>query len=108
MAKTKTAYFCQSCGHNSPKWLGKCPYFTKREKNIFFLTKGFIHSFMSYISFSQELEEINFMWQKGIFFKMKTGEVLVELHEDKSSKTISIKAKTNALIEKIIEGLRYF
>ena len=25
MAKTKTAYFCQSCGHNSPKWLGKCP-----------------------------------------------------------------------------------
>lgn len=25
MAKTKTAYFCQSCGHQSPKWLGKCP-----------------------------------------------------------------------------------
>ena len=25
MAKTKTAYFCQGCGHNSPKWLGKCP-----------------------------------------------------------------------------------
>ncbi|TDB62304.1 DNA repair protein RadA [Arundinibacter roseus] len=25
MAKTKTAYFCQNCGHNSPKWLGKCP-----------------------------------------------------------------------------------
>lgn len=25
MAKTKTAYFCQSCGHNSPKWQGKCP-----------------------------------------------------------------------------------
>jgi DNA repair protein RadA/Sms len=25
MAKAKTAYFCQNCGHNSPKWLGKCP-----------------------------------------------------------------------------------
>lgn len=25
MAKTKKAYFCQSCGYQSPKWLGKCP-----------------------------------------------------------------------------------
>ncbi|WP_443936938.1 DNA repair protein RadA [Pedobacter sp. MW01-1-1] len=25
MAKSKTAYFCQSCGHESAKWLGKCP-----------------------------------------------------------------------------------
>ncbi|RZK13876.1 MAG: DNA repair protein RadA, partial [Pedobacter sp.] len=25
MAKTKTAFFCQSCGHESAKWLGKCP-----------------------------------------------------------------------------------
>lgn len=25
MAKTKSAYFCQSCGFQSPKWLGKCP-----------------------------------------------------------------------------------
>ncbi|MFI5160189.1 MAG: DNA repair protein RadA [Sphingobacteriales bacterium] len=25
MAKTKIAYFCQSCGLESPKWLGKCP-----------------------------------------------------------------------------------
>lgn len=25
MAKVKTAYFCQSCGHQSPKWLGRCP-----------------------------------------------------------------------------------
>lgn len=25
MAKTKIAYFCQSCGYESPKWLGKCP-----------------------------------------------------------------------------------
>jgi DNA repair protein RadA/Sms len=25
LAKTKTQYICQSCGANSPKWLGKCP-----------------------------------------------------------------------------------
>ena len=25
MAKLKSAYFCQSCGYNSPKWLGRCP-----------------------------------------------------------------------------------
>lgn len=25
MAKVKKAYFCQSCGYDSPKWLGKCP-----------------------------------------------------------------------------------
>ncbi|MGV3509599.1 MAG: DNA repair protein RadA, partial [Sphingobacteriaceae bacterium] len=24
-AKTKSAYFCQSCGYESAKWLGKCP-----------------------------------------------------------------------------------
>lgn len=24
MAKTKTSYFCQNCGLNSPKWLGRC------------------------------------------------------------------------------------
>lgn len=23
--KTKTIYFCGNCGHESPKWLGKCP-----------------------------------------------------------------------------------
>lgn len=25
MAKRKTAFFCQNCGAQSPKWLGKCP-----------------------------------------------------------------------------------
>jgi DNA repair protein RadA/Sms len=25
MSKTKSAFFCQDCGHESPKWLGKCP-----------------------------------------------------------------------------------
>ncbi len=25
MAKTKTSYFCQNCGYQTSKWLGKCP-----------------------------------------------------------------------------------
>lgn len=25
MAKVKSSYFCQSCGHQAPKWLGRCP-----------------------------------------------------------------------------------
>jgi len=25
MAKSRTIYFCQNCGNQSPKWLGKCP-----------------------------------------------------------------------------------
>ena len=25
MAKVKSSYFCQNCGHQSPKWLGRCP-----------------------------------------------------------------------------------
>ncbi|MFT6034676.1 MAG: DNA repair protein RadA/Sms, partial [Marivirga sp.] len=25
MAKAKTVYFCQNCGTESPKWVGKCP-----------------------------------------------------------------------------------
>lgn len=25
MSKTKTIYFCQNCGNQSPKWIGKCP-----------------------------------------------------------------------------------
>jgi len=25
MAKAKSAFFCQECGHEAPKWLGKCP-----------------------------------------------------------------------------------
>ncbi|MFM7387300.1 MAG: DNA repair protein RadA, partial [Bacteroidota bacterium] len=29
MAKTKTAFFCQSCGYESPKWVGKCPSCTE-------------------------------------------------------------------------------
>ena len=25
MAKTNTIFICQECGHQVPKWLGKCP-----------------------------------------------------------------------------------
>ena len=25
MSKTKSTFFCQNCGHESAKWVGKCP-----------------------------------------------------------------------------------
>src|SRR5882724_1919018 len=25
VAKTRTTFFCQNCGAQSPKWIGKCP-----------------------------------------------------------------------------------
>lgn len=25
MAKNKTVYVCENCGHESPKWIGRCP-----------------------------------------------------------------------------------
>ncbi|MGB9620575.1 MAG: DNA repair protein RadA, partial [Armatimonadota bacterium] len=25
MQKTRTRYVCQSCGYESPKWVGRCP-----------------------------------------------------------------------------------
>lgn len=25
MAKSSTVFFCNNCGYESPKWLGKCP-----------------------------------------------------------------------------------
>ena len=25
MAKTKTTFFCTSCGNETPKWMGRCP-----------------------------------------------------------------------------------
>ena len=37
MAKTKTIFFCTSCGTESPKWLGRCPgcgAFTTMEEHI--------------------------------------------------------------------------
>lgn len=29
MAKVKSAFFCQNCGYQTPKWLGKCPSCTE-------------------------------------------------------------------------------
>ena len=33
MAKSKSVFFCQKCGYESPKWLGKCP--SSNEWNTF-------------------------------------------------------------------------
>lgn len=44
MAKIKSVYFCQNCGHESAKWLGKCPgcgeWNTFAEEKISVAAKG--------------------------------------------------------------------
>lgn len=44
MAKTKSVYFCQNCGHESPKWVGKCPecgeWNTYNEEKVTVSAKG--------------------------------------------------------------------
>lgn len=50
MAKVKKAYFCKNCGHEAPKWLGKCP--SCNEWNTF--TEEIISRSNDPISFSKE------------------------------------------------------
>ncbi len=44
MAKTKTVFYCTNCGHESPKWVGKCPgcgqWNTMEEQPVVKLTGG--------------------------------------------------------------------
>lgn len=44
MAKTKSVYFCNNCGYESPKWVGKCPgcgeWNTMTEEKVTLTTKG--------------------------------------------------------------------
>jgi DNA repair protein RadA/Sms len=68
MAKTKTAYFCQQCGFESAKWLGRCP--SCGEWNTFveeLVNKGTgVASSLSFSSgkaVAQRVDEINFEQQ---------------------------------------------
>ena len=68
MAKLKTTFFCQNCGHESAKWLGKCP--SCSEWNTFVeelvnkkTTSATSISFSSEKSVARRIDEINFEQQ---------------------------------------------
>ncbi len=71
MAKTKTVFFCQNCGAQSPKWMGKCP--SCQEWNTFVeevVTKKSSSSQSSYEAIKnstpRKLSEIDFSKEKRI------------------------------------------
>lgn len=53
MAKVKTAFFCQACGYEAPKWLGKCP------------SCNAWNTFVEELSSSSKAESIPFSRQSG-------------------------------------------
>lgn len=77
MAKTKKAYFCQSCGFESAKWLGKCP--SCGEWNSFVeevVTKASanpVAGFESVKSRPQKVDEISLEQQQRI--SLASGEI---------------------------------
>lgn len=62
MAKTKSVYFCQACGFESPKWLGKCPscgeWNTFAEEKISVPKKGNLKASKSKAQKAVKLSEI--------------------------------------------------
>jgi len=55
VSKNKTAYFCQNCGYEAPKWLGKCP--SCSEWNTF-VEELVIKESKSVVAFSNETRNV--------------------------------------------------
>jgi len=65
MAKIKTSYFCQNCGHESSKWLGRCPacgeWNTFVEETVAKETSAAKHlSFLTTKPLPQRVDEISY------------------------------------------------
>jgi DNA repair protein RadA/Sms len=56
MSKNKSAYFCQNCGYEAPKWLGKCP--SCGEWNTF-VEELIIKENKSVVAFSAESKNVS-------------------------------------------------
>lgn len=57
MAKTKTVWYCNECGHNEPKWLGQCP--SCKEWNTFHEELRFEARFESQMQFPTAPVRVN-------------------------------------------------
>ena len=88
MAKPKTVYFCQNCGHESPKWVGKCP------------------SCSEWNTFAEEIVqkgEGKNEWRQESKLQMASKPVL--LHEIEASSTIRFQTHDNELNRVLGGGL---
>lgn len=75
--KTKSVYFCQSCGYESPKWLGKCPacgeWNTFAEEKITVAKKSDLKTRREKTALPQKLSEIETLDEPRI--NMPSGEL---------------------------------
>jgi DNA repair protein RadA/Sms len=76
MAKVKTSYFCQNCGHEAPKWLGRCPscneWNTFVEEIVTKASKGHVTAFSKSSqnkSVPQQIHKIETRAEERIFLK---------------------------------------
>lgn len=70
--KTKTIFVCNSCGYESPKWLGKCP--ACNEWNSFYEEKDVNKKGISSSKSKERQEAIKLNEvQKKETFRIKTG-----------------------------------
>lgn len=79
--KTKTIFVCNSCGYESPKWLGKCP--ACNEWNSFYEEKD--------------------VSKKGISSKQKEMQVAIKLNEVQKKETFRIKTGIEEL-DRVLGG----
>jgi len=85
MSKTKTAYFCQQCGYESAKWLGKCP------------------SCQEWNTFVEEVQEKGTDTKKQAWQEEKTAAKIVTLNEVETGNEIRI-VTPDAELNRVLGG----
>jgi DNA repair protein RadA/Sms len=86
MAKMKSAFFCNNCGYESPKWLGKCP--SCQQWNTFI---------EELISKDNKASEMN--WQN--YSDEKRSSKIIAIHEvvaDEEKRLVSADAELNRVL----------
>ena len=71
--KVKTVFVCQSCGYESPKWLGKCPgcskwntFVEEKQEPILSSNQSTRQLFGKNVSNHNQIQETNFEKRKQI------------------------------------------
>lgn len=85
MAKTKTSFFCQQCGHESAKWLGKCP------------SCGTWNSFVEEVIQKQEANKNE--WRQETFKQRQSKPVKIdEVEAGKETRIVTHDAELNRVL----------
>lgn len=84
LAKSKTVYFCQQCGHQSPKWLGQCPS---------------CKSWNSFVEENISPEKTISMWKAGEKNKRNAQpQIITEIKSEQSERIITSDDELNRVL----------